>query len=143
MHAMTEIAVLFLAANLYAHRAHNVVKGPLFKPDHDMFDGLYKGYDASYDAVVEKILGQGETVDIVDLVQRAASAFAEQVKATGADATDGYVFCVRLMAFERGIVSQVAKALKAVTDEGLRNFLQGLADESGDRVYMLRGRTGK
>lgn len=133
---MHTLASIYRAAQLYAHFAHNVVKGSTFFADHEFLGELYPAYEAAYDAIVEREIGLGETVSIPEITKNAYHLFA-----TAAKDSDAQTFFKRLLATEKQICIQIAKDMKGKSD-GTQNLLQGLADDSEKRQFQLKQRIG-
>ena len=65
----------------YAHMLHNLCKGKTFMQDHAFFGELYPAYEGHYDDVVERMIGLGEEVNIVEINKMAVdemSSYSEQ-----------------------------------------------------------------
>lgn len=61
---MEQLACLFRAAQLYAHAAHNQVRGASFFADHEFLGELYGEYEEAYDSVIEQMIGLNMGADI-------------------------------------------------------------------------------
>lgn len=136
---LQQLATLFLAARLYAHRAHNLASGPTFFADHDYLGTLYEAYDDAYDALVERTLGIGEDPQIITVTRNATASFERLSRSeTKTDA-----FFVRLLQLEAGFRAEIADLMGATPppSDGIQNLLQGMADESEARTYKLKQRT--
>ena len=127
---MHTLATLYLAARIYAHRAHNLVCGPSFFADHAFLGELYDIYDDAYDALVERMLGLGQAVEPIKLTEAA-------IKMVQADPCRN--FFSRLLEYEKKIRTEI-KLLAPSTSDGTQNLLQGLADESEQRTYKMTQR---
>lgn len=134
---MHTLASIYRAAQLYAHYAHNTVKGPTFFADHEFLGELYPVYEAAYDSIIEREIGSGENISIPEITKNACNLFA-----TVAKDADAQTFFKRLLATEKHICSQIAKDMKGKSD-GTQNLLQGLADDSEKRQYALKQRIGQ
>lgn len=73
---MTNLAILYKLANMYAHAAHNLCAKSLFMQDHEYFSDLYEAYEGHYDDVIERMIGLGQPVDIQAITMNACQAFA-------------------------------------------------------------------
>lgn len=133
---MHTLASIYRAAQLYAHFAHNTVKGPNFFADHEFLGELYSVYETAYDAIIEREIGLGKEVSISDITKNAYHLFASVAK----DA-DTQTFFKRLLATEKQICIQIAKDMSGKSD-GTQNLLQGLADDAEKRQYQLKQRIG-
>lgn len=129
---MTELAIILRAAQLIAHNAHNCVSGPTSKQDHDLLGGFYAEYAEAYDDVVERAIGTGKGIDLIDVNTRAqAQAAASNVCAM----TSSEIF-VLLLTIEYQIQTTAA-ALDASVSYGTKNFLAQIADDSEHRGYLI------
>lgn len=135
---MKTLATLFLAARLYAHRAHNLVSDESFFADHDFLGGLYEAYDSAYDAVIERMIGLGQEVQFFSISKEAQAAFDR----IGREDKDCEAFFRRLLSIESGIRRQIETENKGAS-LGTQNLLQDMADQSEMRTYKLKQRAKK
>ena len=145
---MHTLASTFRLAQFAAHDFHQRVSGRTFLTDHAFFAELYESYETAYDQLVERIIGQGESVSpsqITYLAAQRAEAFRDKV-----EADDMYA---ALMTLERTICREIDTLLMAreVDEEdrteeesmittGVENLLQGMADASEVRQYKFKQR---
>lgn len=145
---MHTLATTFRLAQFAAHDFHQRVSGRTFLTDHAFFAELYESYETAYDQLVERIIGQGESVSpsqITYLAAQRAEAFRDKV-----EADDMYA---ALMTLERTICREIDTLLMAreVDEEdrteeesmittGVENLLQGMADASEVRQYKFKQR---
>lgn len=54
---MLDLAVSLLCLKLYAHKAHHVVAGAMFVPDHEILGEIYSKADSDYDDIIERFIG--------------------------------------------------------------------------------------
>lgn len=127
---MQHLATLFRAAQFIAHNAHNLASGETFFQDHEEFGELYPAYESAYDSVVERMLGLGQEPDLNKILSDAAGIAA---KAVGDDSTARFK---TLLKMEELIRAEVADLVKDASD-GTQNLLQGLADDSEKRTYLI------
>lgn len=127
---MQDLATLYRAAQLYAHNAHNVAKGSTFFEDHEHLGELYGTYEKAYDDIIERIIGLGRYVDLIAVNRKACALAAEMGIPNGNETA-----FKELLDMERSFRSEI----EGYTSEsvGTLNFLQGLADESEKRTYLL------
>ena len=133
---MHTLASIYRAAQFYAHYAHNVIKGPTFFEDHEFLGELYGTYEKAYDTIIEREIGLGEKISIPDITKNACAYFE-----SAANDADAKTFFKRLLATEKQICAQIDKDMKGASN-GTQNLLQGLADESEARQFLLKGRIG-
>jgi DNA-binding ferritin-like protein len=129
--------MLLRAMQLFAHAAHNMASGPTFFADHAHLGGLYEAYEEAYDGVVERMIGLGEKPDLCDINKKAA-----ELAGKCGDC------CPQQKAFETLVEMEAEMREKCREDQkgqsiGTVNFLQGLADASEQRSYLLGQRVKK
>jgi len=145
---MHTLASTFRLAQFAAHDFHQRVSGRTFLTDHAFFAELYESYETAYDQLVERLIGQGESVSpsqLTYLAAQRAEAFRDKV-----EADDMYA---ALMTLERTICREIDTLLMAreVDEEdrteeesmittGVENLLQGMADASEVRQYKFKQR---
>lgn len=145
---MHTLASTFRLAQFAAHDFHQRVSGRTFLTDHAFFAELYESYETAYDQLIERIIGQGESVSpsqLTYLAAQRAEAFRDKV-----EADDMYA---ALMTLERTICREIDTLLMAreVDEEdrteeesmittGVENLLQGMADASEVRQYKFKQR---
>ena len=129
---MHRLAVILRAAQLFAHNAHNLARGATFFADHKELGKLYETYEGAYDSVVERILGLGE--EEIDLNKVAFEAVRE-LATYGAATPQNTAFKVLLEIEEE--IRETCEDVSKGQSIGTVNFLQGLADESEQRSYLL------
>lgn len=128
---MHNLATLFRAAQLTAHDKHNTVYGATFFEDHEYLGGLYGTYESAYDSVIERIIGLGEKPDI-----SGGNIQAADLAKWLCDLEDNDNWPRIFLEIESRIQKEVDACCKGASS-GTLNFLQGLADESEQRVYKL------
>lgn len=134
---MDKLATLYRAAQFYAQRAHQLMRGPSFRSDHAMTGEFYEAYDGAYDALVERMIGLGEKPDIVKINTDACAMFKE---ISGEASND--IFFSRLMKLEREFCKEIDADVKGAS-QGTANLLQGLCDDSEKRQYQIGQRVAK
>lgn len=127
---MKRLAELYRAAQFYAHMAHNLASGPTFFSDHEFLGELYETYEKAYDDVVERMIGLGDNPNIPAITIAAAMEGKDHREQT----TDQCFSYLSLM--EREICDEISKIV-ADTSDGTQNLLQGLADESEKRQFLI------
>lgn len=131
---MHNLATLFRAAQLVAHEKHNTVQGPTFFEDHEYLGDLYGTYESAYDGVIERMIGLGETPKISD-----GNIQAADLAKWFCDLEDIKNWPKIFLEIETRVQKEVDSCCKGASS-GTLNFLQGLADESEQRVYKLNQR---
>lgn len=126
---MTQLAALFRYLQFFAHAAHNTVKGENFFADHGFLGDLYGTYEAAYDSIIERMLGLGQTPNIVGITAAGASLFA------AADQEDTWGTLIAGEVKLRELVD--AAIAEPGASQGTINMLVDLADQSEARTYKL------
>jgi DNA-binding ferritin-like protein len=128
---MHNLATLFRAAQLTAHEKHNTVTGESFFSDHKYLGNLYTTYEEAYDAVIERMIGLGVEPKISD-----GNITAADLAKWFCDLEDIKNWPKIFLEIETRVQKEVDACCKG-SSSGTLNFLQGLADESEQRVYKL------
>lgn len=131
---MTNLAILFRAAQFFSHFAHNTIKGPSFFSDHSFLGDLYNQYEGFYDDVIERMIGHGMNPDIADITQHAA-VLSSKVMIEG----DAASLFNRIIAANKRIYETIREEVVNASD-GTQNLLQGFADELEVVDYKIRQR---
>ena len=131
---MHNLATLFRAAQLCSHEKHNTVQGPTFFEDHEYLGELYGTYEEAYDSVIERMIGLGEKCDISGGNIQAADLAKWFCDLEPIDKWPNI-----FLEIETRVQKEVDSCCKGASS-GTINFLQGLADESEQRVYKLKQR---
>lgn len=76
---MEKLATKLRYMQFYAHNAHNMCKGDTFFSDHEELGGLYGTYEGLYDSIVERMIGTGQTIDLVKVQTKEATTKAKAV----------------------------------------------------------------
>ena len=129
---MKQLATHFRYLQLLAHNGHNEAKGLTFFADHAFLGDLYPAYEEAYDALIERLIGSGERIDLA-AIQAEAAGKLEAEKDTEA-------YLVALLDGEAEACAQIEKLAKSDITQGTLNLLAGLADDSEQRSYKLRQR---
>ena len=137
---MLELAILFRAAQLFTHSAHNLCARIVFHQDHAFFADSYSAYEDAYDSIIERIIGlYGE--DSVEL-NRIMSEVALKLKncpSTGVK--ENKVFYEQQLKFEQEIcqlVESICKNPKA--SQGVIQTIGTLGEQSEIRQYKIKQR---
>lgn len=127
---MTPLATALRAAQFYAHAAHNLAKGESFFADHEYLGELYVAYESAYDDVIERMIGLKQPVDISKITLDAANMANQHEHESVKECFD------YLMQYEKLICNYVAKFNNGAS-LGTQNFLQGIADDSEKRQFLI------
>ena len=131
--AMKELAIYLRALQLYAHNAHNLAKGKTFFEDHEFFGSLYAAYEAAYDSVVERIIGETGDCDLNEVTKKACDIVYSK-KFTDNDAALKFI-----MTMEKELCGEI-ESINDAESLGTQNLVQGIADESLARQYKISRR---
>lgn len=132
---MHDLATNLREAQLYAHNAHNLAKGPSFFSDHAFFGDAYAAYEKAYDDLVEQMIGLGYSVDLPAIAKTAG-------KEAGAYSFDGMTneACFRVLLQHEQEIQELVKKYVPHVDDGTQNMLQGFAQDSLHRCYLIKRR---
>jgi DNA-binding ferritin-like protein len=129
---MEKLAAKLRYMQFYAHNAHNACQGDTFYSDHEELGGLYGTYEGLYDSVIERMLGLGQTVDLIKVQSDAVKMLEE----AGTPTTFTGAFST-ILSCEQELCNLIEEANTAAS-LGTQNFLQGIADTSEVRQYKLK-----
>lgn len=124
---LTPLITLYRTAQFTAHNAHHLTKGLTFFEDHEFFGELYSTYESAYDSLVERAIGTGESVNLVEINQTASLETTKDISFDSFLTIEGE-FC-RWIDINSHLYSQ-----------GTQNLLAQLADDSEVRQYKIKQR---
>ena len=115
--------------NFYFHNAHNLISGPTFLEDHAFFGDLYSSADESYDAIVERIIGNDEELDLVSIAKESVNLL---------DKLDDNYYENALVLLEESVklIDEISKSGKV--DVADQNLIQGQADATKIFIYKIK-----
>lgn len=128
---MHDLAVLLRAMQLFAHSAHNLASGPTFFADHAHLGTLYETYEEAYDAVIERMIGLGDDKPDICGANLKAAEMASKF-----DCCPPAVAFSTILDMEKELCDCCKECQKGQSI-GTVNFLQGLADDSEQRQYLI------
>ena len=128
---MHDLAVLYKLMNLYFHNAHNLVSGPTFHEDHAFFGSLYEFADDSYDSIVERIIGNDEDCNLIEVAKEAVSLLDKLDE-------DYYKNALVLLEESVKLIDEMSKSGKI--DVADQNLIQGQADAAKVFIYKIKRR---
>lgn len=137
MKSMIELAKCLRALQLFYHNFHNNTKGASFFADHAFLGSAYGECEAQYDAVVEKVIGTGGDINLIEVNVDGAKL----LKQLGAG--DDESSFNRALMCENRVVMLCGNCDKEATSVGVKNLVGGIADESEARIYKLKQRLNK
>jgi DNA-binding ferritin-like protein len=130
---MEKIAFVLRYLQLYAHQAHNLVKGPTFFQDHEFLGELYPVYEDAYDSIIERSIGLGKPVNI----QKVNLAAAKELPN---DASVKMTQCFKdLLESEKYLCKLIEQNVQGAS-QGTMNLLADMADKSEVRQYKIQQR---
>lgn len=132
---MQQLACLFRAAQLYAHSAHNQIRGASFFSDHEFLGELYSEYEEAYDSVIEQMIGLNMGVDISQITKCACDLAVSL--ADPALFPSEMSFQV-LMKLETDIQAEIAR-LTPTADIGTQNMIAQFYEDSQHRANYKIG----
>lgn len=137
---MKEIAILLRLLQLYSHNAHNLVKGSLFLQDHDFLGELYPQYESEYDSIIERMIGLGQSVDLVEVQALAV----EQLKSLPSMSQENKESFMLILDMEKSLCSLVEAMIVGMKpSEGTKQLLGDVCNKSEMRQYKLNQRVRK
>lgn len=125
------LAALLRYMQFFAHFAHNMCKGETFLVDHPFLAELYSGYEDDYDAVIERMIGLEEPLDLLKIHKAASDGLkvAESFEAAFKE----------ILSCEEELCAALDKLNKGASI-GTQNMLADMADRSEMRQYKLKQR---
>ena len=137
---MKEIAILLRTMQLFAHNAHNMSKGSLFLQDHDYLGELYPLYEADYDSVVERMIGLGQQLDLLEVQVMAV----EQLKSLPSMSQENKELFMLILDMEKSLCSLIEAMIQGIKpSEGTKQLLGDICNNSEMRQYKLGQRVRK
>lgn len=137
--SLEKLAAQFRAMQLFAHIGHNKVSGPTFFEDHEFLGGLYGTYEGIYDDLVERLIGLGESPDLMQINDEANAELQAE------DQSGSIVsYLTRLLEWERVACDTVEDlAENGDLSQATLNLVIQIADDSEKRQYKMRQRLGE
>lgn len=132
---MIKLATHLRYMQLHTHNAHNACQGDTFYSDHEELGDLYGVYTGLYDGVIERMIGLGQSVDLVSIQVDAA----KMLEATPTSFSAAFTAVLKC---EEELIKLIDAANEGAS-LGTQNFLQGIADDSEVRQYKLKQRLSK
>lgn len=125
------------ALYILSQSAHWRAKGEMYYGDHLLFQRIYEGISAEIDLVAEKMLGTGESDNLLSpksIIIGTSKSLTMMTEGSDASA---------LMVAESKFLSNLATVISSGgLSEGVQNMLQGIADKHEEHVYLLSRRLG-
>ena len=130
---LKNLATILRAAQLYTHAAHNELKGCTFFADHAFAGDTYDALETAYDSTVERAIGLGEEMNLLELGVKAANLAKDLSLDSQKDIFE------QLLENEESIRDEIERA-KVDASYGTDNLLAQLADDSESRTYKIKQR---
>jgi len=134
---MEQLAALLKSLNIYAHNAHNLCKGSLFFADHAFLADLYDQADGHYDDVVERMIGSGQTPDLVKINALAVEA----LKTYPQNPPENKIYFQTILTMEKDLGIMIEQLVKSPgMSEGTKQMIGNIADVTEVNKYKLQQR---
>jgi len=134
---MIELAVKLKLLKLYAHMAHNLVKGESFLADHEFLGDIYDKMDGHYDDVIERMIGLDMEPNIAQINLEAA----KRLQVTGGKVADCHEAFGTVLGRLNAICETIEQECKDPNkSQGTIQLLGGMADEFEMLKYKLKQR---
>jgi hypothetical protein len=134
---MIKLATQLRYMQFYAHNAHNLCQGDTFFADHEELGDLYGVYEGLYDSVIERMIGLGQSVDLVKIQVEAAKMLDSEAEPTAfSSAFSGLLTC------ENDLCKVISDANEGAS-LGTQDLLQAMCNESEVRQYKFKQRLNK
>jgi|688.fasta_scaffold179254_2 DNA-binding ferritin-like protein len=134
---MIKLATQLRYMQFYAHNAHNLCQGDTFFADHEELGDLYGVYEGLYDSVIERMIGLGQSVDLVKIQVEAAKMLDSEAEPKAfSSAFSGLLTC------EHDLCKVISDANEGAS-LGTQDLLQAMCNESEVRQYKFKQRLNK
>ena len=123
--------------HLFTHVCHNMVSGKTFFEDHEFLGLLYSQAEGWYDDLVERSLGLGQEVDLVD-VQKKAAAYLGEVKI---DFSNNEACFQVILKITKELCREIEVCVNSKTlSQGTIQLLGDIANFEEKNIYKLKRR---
>lgn len=134
---MIKLATHLRYMQFYAHNAHNLCQGDTFFADHEELGGLYGVYEGLYDSVIERMIGLGQSVDLVKVQVEAAKMLDGEAEPKAfSSAFSGLLTC------ENELCKLISEANTGAS-LGTQDLLQAMCNDAEVRQYKFKQRLNK
>jgi DNA-binding ferritin-like protein len=134
---MEKLAAKLRYMQFYTHNAHNACQGDTFYSDHEELGGLYGTYEGLYDSVIERMIGLGQSVDLIKVQSEAVKMLEGESTPTAFNAAFSAI-----LTCEQDLCKLISDANEGAS-LGTQDLLQAMCNESEVRQYKLKQRLGK
>lgn len=134
---MIKLATQLRYMQFYAHNAHNLCQGDTFFADHEELGDLYGVYEGLYDSVIERMIGLGQSVDLVKVQVDAAKMLDGEAEPKAfSSAFSGLLTC------ENDLCKLISEANTGAS-LGTQDLLQAMCNDAEVRQYKFKQRLSK
>jgi DNA-binding ferritin-like protein len=134
---MIKLATQLRYMQFYAHNAHNLCQGDTFFADHEELGDLYGVYEGLYDSVIERMIGLGQSVDLVKVQVEAAKMLDSEAEPKAfSSAFSGLLTC------EQELCKLISEANTGAS-LGTQDLLQAMCNDAEVRQYKFKQRLSK
>lgn len=136
--SLGKIAAILRGGQIYAQHAHNRVCGTPFHSDHAFFGDVYGQYANDYDAIVERMIGLGESVNGMDVAKKGLQLVSNFPSDCG---RDNRGFYEALTFLEAELCNDCEECVKSGEySEGTNQLIGDICNRAEMRQYKLRQR---
>ena len=131
---MDEILVVLRFKQLFGHNFHNLVKGESFFADHEFLSQWYSQGEEQYDSVVERMIGLGLKVDLVEIQEAAVDLLKKNPPLEFST----------LELCEQQLIEQIENYIaKEKISQGTLQLLGDIANQAEMNLYKIKQRLAK
>lgn len=131
------LAVYLRFKQLFAHNCHNLASKPTFFSDHEFFGSIYSQAEGWYDGCIERMIGLGETPDLVAIQVEAA----DYLKEAKYNQEDNQACFQILLNMTKEILAEIEKLAKSgKLSQGTLQMVGTIADLEEVNVYKIKRR---
>lgn len=132
---MNKIAIILRTLQLYGQNLHNLVSGSSFFADHNALSDFYVTAASDYDSVVERMIGLGMEIDLVQITVKAS----DHVKKLPIPDSNEKAMEL-ILALEKQLCKEVQSEVKKEISEGTKQLIGEIANKSEGRQYLISQR---
>lgn len=132
------LIVQLRSMQLYYHNCHNLVKGPTFLPDHELFGEFYPALESDYDSAAERAIGLfNEPLDLNVILP----AISKNLEAVLSNYNDNNSMLQGSVVLEHELL-KIVNLIDSdpLSSPGVKQLVGDIADKSEARLYKLNQR---
>ena len=137
---MQELAILLRTVYFLKHNCHNLAKGLSFIADHEFLGDSYEETLGHYDDVIERLIGLGQTPNLVE-VQIAAANKLKNIPIKYESNTECFFIILNANKMVLGLIEKLCK--EPSISQGTIQLIGGIADKIEIENYKLSQRIKK